>query len=391
MTMDFDVFLPDSYDLTDASVDFQTTDRELKELYDQAEELCRNNIRQFSDYRVLIEGAKYHGVWLETQPMGGEMYCKRDPETALSNILIFLRYQRKDGRLPGMISDQGEWGGICAHYDWLQGCFLPHAALKMYYHIGKNREYLRLLSECLADFYGYLRRYRDSDGDGCPESWCVWDTGEDNCTLHMLHGIAAPVHGAWGRSVPPENMGNMPYASPQIMSYSYACCDVLARIAMVLGDGKEELWRKRATELQKRFREYLWDEEKKCCFPRDKYGDPIRALTQENIKCMYSGIFTQDMADDFIRMHLLNENEFLTPYPIPSIAANDAYFYVDPECANCAEELIDTGMMPHDMEDNNWSGASQGLTLQRSVDALLHYHHHLTYNRYFHDLQLLLM
>lgn len=374
--MDFDIFLPTSYDLKDSSVTFSTADKELQSLYDRAEEICKKNIKKFSDYSVLIEGAKYNGAWLETQPMGGEMYYKRNPEVALSNILIFLRYQRKDGRFPGMITNQGEWGGVCAHYDWLQGCFLPHAALKMYYHIGKNNKYLELLYDCLKDFDEYLWKYRDSNNDGCLESWCIWDTGEDNCTIHMLNGMSASKHGAWGLSEAPENYGNMPYASPQIMSYSYACRDVLSKISVILKNGQADMWRKKAKDVQKRFYEYLWNKEKKYCFNRDKYGNKIEVLTQENIKCMYSGIFTQEMADDFIRMHLLNENEFWTPYPIPSIATNERYFYVNNECSNCAKTLEETGMMGHDMDDNSWSGASQGLTLQRSIQALLNYNHH---------------
>ena len=38
-----------------------------------------------ADKHVLREGADYDGVCLETQPMGGEMYAKRDMEVALNN------------------------------------------------------------------------------------------------------------------------------------------------------------------------------------------------------------------------------------------------------------------------------------------------------------------
>ena len=50
-----------------------------------------------TDKRVLREGADFDGVWLETQPMGGEMYAKRDMEVALNNQLIFLENQRRNG------------------------------------------------------------------------------------------------------------------------------------------------------------------------------------------------------------------------------------------------------------------------------------------------------
>ena len=82
----------------------------------------------------------------------------------------------------------------------------------------------------------------------------------------MLNGLKVSEHGAWGKSIPPEDYGNMPYESPQFMSYSYACCDVLSRISEILENGKVDFWREKAKEVQKKFIEYLWDEENKYCF-----------------------------------------------------------------------------------------------------------------------------
>ncbi len=374
--MKFDVYLPETYGVLDTDVSFKTKNKDLKWIFDRAEEICNGNIRKFSDYKVLIEGAKYNGVWLETQPMGGEMYAKRDLEVALSNILIFLRYQRMDGRMAGMITDDGDYAGISAHYDWLQGVFLPHSALKLYYLINKNEEYLKLLYTSLEKFDEYLWKYRDSDNDGCLEAWSIWDTGDDNCTIHMLDGLKMPDHGGYGKSTPPQNYGSMPYESPQMMGYSYAMRDVLAKISKILNNGKEEYWLKKAESVQQKVQSYLWDDEKKACFMRNNRDEFIYALTQENIKCMYSGIFTQQMADDFISQHLMNENEFWTPYPLPSIAVNDPYFHVNQEYSNCKEKLSKLNYTPHDIDDNSWSGPIHGLTYQRSIDALINYGHH---------------
>lgn len=371
-----DLFNTDTYNLSVASVEFETDDKDLKFVFDKCEELCKQNLKTFNDYEVLIEGAKYNGVWLETQPIGGEMYAKRNMKTALSNILIFIRHQRKDGKLPGMISDGGEWRGICVHYDWMQGCFLPYPALKMYYHLGKDREYLELVYSTLSEFDSFLWRYRDSTGNGVLENWSIWDVGEDNCTLHMLHGLKQPEHGSWGKSTPPEDRANMPHKSPQYMAYSYACRSVLAHISAILENGKENEWRAKAQEVQNKAIEHLWDKEKNAFFVRDKDGKFVYALTQENIKCMYNCLFTQEMADAFIKEHLLNKDEFWTPYPLPAIAANDPYFHVNREYSNCAEKLEILGTAAEDIDDNSWSGPLHGLIWQRSIDALLNYNHH---------------
>ena len=70
---------------------------------------------------------------------------------------------------------------------------------------------------------------------------------------------------------------------------------------------------------------------------------------------MYHGMFTQEMADAFIRYHLLNPDEFWTPMPLPSIAINDPLFRQGP---------------------NDWSGQPEGLTYQRAIRALNNYGHY---------------
>ncbi len=371
-----DVFDTRTYNLTESGVKFKTGDKDLKFVFDKCEELCSGNVKTFNDYEVLIEGSKYTGVWLETQPIGGEMYAKRNMKTAINNMLIFMRHQRKDGKLPGMISDGGEWKRICIHYDWMQGCFLPYPALKMYYHVGKDKEYLEMLYSVLSDYDNFLWRYRDSTGNGVLENWSIWDVGEDNCTLHMLHGLQQPENGAWGKSTPPEDFANMPHKSPQYMAYSYACRTVLAKISEILKNGKAEEWSEKAAQVKERAIEHLWDKDKNAFFVRDKDGEFIYALTQENIKCMYNGLFTQEMADAFIKEHLLNEEEFWTPYPLPAIAANSPYFHVNQEYSNCADKLAALGTASHDIDDNSWSGPLHGLVWQRSISALLNYGHH---------------
>ncbi|MBQ9070599.1 MAG: hypothetical protein IJY23_04550, partial [Clostridia bacterium] len=268
-------WLVEEYKLQNVGVSFKTEDSGLQRIFDECEELCKRNVRIFGDYKCLIEGAKYIGVWLETQPMGGEMYAKRDLKLALANILIFMRNQRKDGKLPGMIRNDNLWHGTSVHYDWMQGCFLPHSALKLYYLIGKDRDYLAMLYDTLRSFDEFLWSCRDSNDNGCLESWCIWDTGEDNSTVFSLNGLKMPEHGSWGASKPPSDYGNLPYDSPQYMGYSYACRDVLARISAILENGEEEYWRLRAEEVSKKAYEVLWDKNRHAYFNYDRFGNKV--------------------------------------------------------------------------------------------------------------------
>ena len=328
------------------SVTFRTQDTALQQLYDALCEKCLGNLNMFGPDQVLVEGGGYEKIWLETQPMGGEMYAKRCMTAALNNQLLFMRTQREDGRLPGSIQCHAD-GTIEPQFNKFQGFCFPWPALNMYYLNGRDPAYLDQLAACLERFDAYLWAVRDSNGDGCLESWCVYDTGEDNA---LRYGDA-PVYCT--SDVPPEGYQVVPMASMDFMSFSYACRDTLAAISRIRGDGQADAWRQKADEVAAKMKAMLWDEERGACFDRDRHGHVMPTLVHNNLRCMYWGSFSQEMADRFVREHLTNPEEFWTPFPLPSVAVNDPLFRNAPE--------------------NNWSGQSEGLTFQRAIMALNNY------------------
>src|SRR5699024_7996615 len=64
--------------------------------------------------------------------------------------------------------------------------------------------------------------------------------------------------------------------------------------------------------------------------------------------------------------------------PLPNLAANDPLFYVNDEYNNFTPEVAAKvrEYMSGDALDNSWSGPVEGLSVQRSLDALLEYGHH---------------
>ena len=370
-------FLASDYRYAPSAVRFSIDDADLQRVYDRCEALCLENIRQFGCRKVIQEGAKYHGVWLETQPMGGEMYAKRNMEVALNNQLIFMEYQRRDGRMPGMITYDLPWNGLSVRMDWMQGDFFTIPAMRMYYHIGKDPEYLKKLYAALRDFDDYLWTYRDSDGNGCLEVWCTWDTGDDNNTRYLANRIHAKDNGCWDGEEAPYGVGGLPLESAEYMAYSYAQRSTLAKLSELLGNGEAEMWKEKAEAVRSRFMEYMWDDDQKYAFDRDCQNEKIECLSLANIKCMFQGIFTQEMADDFIRLHLMNPEEFFTYVPLPNIAANDPLFYLNREQNNLGDRLESVlQYSAGDIDDNSWSGPAPGLCHQRVLPALLRYGHH---------------
>lgn len=342
------------------NVRFESTNHTLKKIFDAAEVVCLNNIMDYDGKTVLVEGGGYMSMWPESQPMAGEMYAKRNMEVAVNNQTIFLDYQRPDGRLPGMLhvnttadvenqpdSIVIEPVGVTVHFGWLQGCCYPQHAFNMYYLADLDKAYLERLYDSFKRYDDYLWRVRDSDGDGCLELWCEWDAGEDNAA--RLHGLP---HG-WGAPYPPKGRGSAPIESMDLMGYSHITRKVLAQISAVLKNGEEDHWNRKAAEVAQKIHDYLWIDEKNACFDRDANNAFMDALLHNNLRLMYYGVFSQDMADRFVRFHLKNPDEFWTNMPLPSIAANDPLYRAD--------------------EFNSWAGRPQGLTYQRSIVALENY------------------
>ena len=324
------------------SVKFSTNSEINQKQFDTAQEKSKQNLQDFCGRKVLIEGGGYHKIWLETQPMGGEMYAKRDLEAAANNILLFMEYQREDGRLPGSITVDN--GKILPQFDKFQGFCFPAPALNLYYWLREDRTYLQQLYTCLERFDDYLWKTRSSGPDDCLQTWCVYDTGEDNGTRFE----DAPRW--WDKEVPPEGFRVVPIRSMDITSFSFTARNTLAKISLILKNGKDTEWDKKAKKVRAIIRNHLWSEDRGACFDIDKNGNTMPALIHNTLRCMYWESISQDMADRFVSDHLLNPAEFWTPMPLPSVAAND------PQFRNC--------------DDNDWSGQAQGLTYQRALQAL---------------------
>ncbi len=314
------------------SVTFKTSDSGLKRVYDIAEAGLKNNIKPFGDKMLTITGAGYEAIWPETTPVEGRLLWNRDLELAVNAQKIWMEYQRRDGCIPGMIQQfittsascqpgiEPQVAGLSAIFGWIQGIYFPRTALELYYIADLDRAYLETLCDCVSKYDAYLWSARDDDGDGCLESWCEWDLGDDNALRYK----GAPYGCPDGK--PPKDHPLLPMESTDMMSISYGCRDTCAKISAILENGQEAFWREKADEVRQKIRSYLWREDKGACYNRDKNNDFIDELEASNLRALYFGSFTQEMADTFIEKHLKNPDEFWTPMPLPSVAVNDPFY-----------------------------------------------------------------
>ena len=328
---------------SETSVSFHTEDAALQRVYDTAEAKCRGNLQSFGGRTVLVEGGGYEKIWLETQPMGGEMYALRNLEAAKNNCGLFMEYQRADGRLPGSI--QCVNGSVEPQFNKYQGFCFPFPALNLYYLLGKDPNWLLQLKETLIRFDACLWNTRRLDDSGLLYSFCVYDTGED---LALRYGDA-PCW--WESDEAPRGYQVVPMASMDVTSWSCASRHTLSAICRIQGRPDEaEEWSRKGDAVAAALKRRLWDEQRGALYDRDKNGKTIDILCHNTLRCMYWGSVSQRMADRFVKEHLLNPAEFWTPFPLPSVAACDPAFRNAPE--------------------NNWSGQPEGLTYQRAILAL---------------------
>lgn len=219
--------------LPQGHIKFYSSNELRQSVFNAAVQKASKNIADFDGHKVLVEGGGYNGLWIETQPMGGEMYAMYDIEAAVNNQLFFMNNIRADGKLPSVIYYEGKnnFNFMFSHF---QGYCFPYHALNIYY-LTKDKKYLEQLYDVLERFDGYLWRTHDTDGDGCLESWCVGDTGEDNSTRFF----GAPL--LLQEDTPPAKAENnrMPYESMDVMSYSYDGRKTLSQISQILFPGSE--------------------------------------------------------------------------------------------------------------------------------------------------------
>lgn len=335
----------------DAEVRVITNHARLQKIFDSAVAACHHNEARMTDGReVLVEGDIWRGLWLETQPMGGAMFAKFDLKRALNNIEIVIEGQRDDGLLPHLTHLDGtRWYGTgLPGFDAIGFNSIAHYGLDMHYLLRGDPAFLNRLESALEKYDRYLWANRDKNGNGLLEAWCTTDTGEDGQA-----GVRF--------DLPRDPDGLRFVESVSVMADSHANRAILAEIALLKGDTKRcAEWRSKADALRETTRRRFWDPDRHAAFDLDSHGKVLPALNQLNLRAMAQGLFYQDMADEFVKHHLMNPREFFTPYPIPSTAVNDPLFRNVSQASEYA----------------TWAGPSMGLTLQRSVRALENYGHH---------------
>jgi hypothetical protein len=319
---------------------FTTDNSELMNAYNGALQCLRENsarVFRFPD-PVLIEGSVYRGVWLECAPLEGLVYSLFDRAAGIANHKIFFDLQREDGYLPCNVKADSIGTGQIQ-------MVVPIAAtaLEIFERFGGS-QFLESAYRACGAWDAWLMRYRNTRGTGLCEGFCEYDTGHDNSPRWTGVPKQCPDHDA--RIMPP--VGGLPRLCPDLSATVYGGRVALAKMAKILGKKSDaDRWENSAHTIQKLILERLYVPDDECFYDLDSENKFVRIRGDLLTRVLGEHVVDQKMFDRIYEKQIHNPKAFWAPYPLPSIAMDDATF-VRP------------------IPRNSWGGATQALTALRA-------------------------
>jgi hypothetical protein len=331
----------------DSAPRYSTADAAWQAAYDKAMAILAANVQVMPRYDrpVLIEGATYKGIWMECGPHEALVYRKVRPDVARAAHMTFFTLQRPDGQLPAnnKLTEAG-FGQI--------QMVVPIAATAWELARATGDEaLLHAAYEACGRWDAWLLRYRNTRGTGLTEGFCTYDTGHDNSPRWA--GIPPQCPNKDARLFPPGHA--LPRLCPDLSATTYGARRALAAMAAALGKPAEaDRWTEAAETIRKRILDTLYVPPDAAFYDLDADGKFVRVRSDILSRMCGEHVVDQNLFDDLWTRQLHNPKAFWTPYPLPSIAADDPAF-VRP------------------IPVNSWGGASQALTALRAGRWMDHY------------------
>ena len=330
--------------------------QQIAEMYNRAKERISSfHLRHIANIpgNVFLISTAYPGVWME-HAFDGLCYArsfageKDSYEVAKNQLLLFIRNRLPNGHLPYNVLDlellkQKPQYRRQIGYGQLQECVSFGSLCWDVFGETRDREFLKEAYEALTGWDGWLCTHRMTTGRGLIEMFCVYDTGHDNSG--RFAGIPNSTPDTEG-TLPADNPA-LPILAPDMNAVFFGDRMALSKMAGVLGDAKaSEEWLNKAEEVRRKMFELLRDEDEEYFFDVDAHGcrRPDKSISITNV--FTEGVLTQAQFDRVYERHMLNPEEFGTPYRFPSVAYN-------------------AGFKDDHAEKNCWGYFSQALTALR--------------------------
>lgn len=333
------------------------------ELIEQSKKIFTHNTRRGysswkqTDYQFISPADKeYVYQWLWDTAFHAIVLSHFDTAWAKREIKSFLTAQREDGFLPHIIF----WGNSknLPHWAYLESniSFRPQttaitqppalalAVEKIYQH-DKDNNFLGEVLYKLAKHHRWLLENRDPDNDhlisiispnesGMDElpvfQAALGFTGQDAIRLHYYYKKSDFLNYFYRYN--DRNILKKDYFTVEEVLFNCVFIEssrALARLFSKLGDTQEALFFEKTANLSEQaLLTKCWDEEDTIFYSLFSQKDtPIRVKTIASLLPLFLDGLTGRKLDLLIKNHLLNPDEFWLPYPIPSVAKSEPYYY----------------------------------------------------------------
>ena len=330
----------------------------------------RRNVRTGVDpyYRqrftyVMPSVGRYEWQWFWDSCFHVIALSTLDVELAKSELTTLMIPQRDDGFV-GHMTYWGRWGPFAAALagqsrpnEWrkrnsgmIQPPVLAQALLRVWEESGDD-DYLRTMLPRVRRFYEWLDRERDAESDGLIGVISPYECGLDNSPAYDAElGLNRPNRRAlliknwlldWhnvllgrGHSFAHLRRRDRFIMIDPFMNAVYADgWDSLSTMHNALGE--HDLARSANENLQRTteaLNDLCWDEtDGRWIYLRGTSRAPELTLAIGAIFPLIIGGQDHSKVNDVVQRHLLNETEFWTPYPVPSVAASEPTFDPDGE------------------------------------------------------------
>ena len=300
----------------------------------------------------------YPGIWLEST-LDSVLFARLFPEhryAARNMVELFLRHQYPNGQFPLAVLDRPDPKDPSKPelFDFQIQEVNPAGPMALeVYEYDHDPDFLTRIYDAFTRWDAWLCANRMNSNRGLIEMFCGYDTGMDGSG--RLNGMSCPHNfNDQNAAVMPED-DVVPILAPDMNMVFWADRVALSKMAALLGKPEEAAaWQAKADEVKRLVFHYCFNEEDLAFYDVDKHGNQRKCLSIVMARMFYHGFLDQELADRIFERHFENPEEFNTPCPLPSVAANDPTF----------NEPFRFGIP---MDANNWGHFVQGDTAERTV------------------------
>ena len=348
--------------------------------YNEAVERIQNfHIRNIGDNPgpCCLISTTYPGVWLEHafdgvcygRLFGGEV----GKQVAKNQMLLFLRNQREDGRLPFRVLDPSLIRGNSDHrkavgYNQIQECVSFGRLCLEAYELCGDRDFLQEAYERLTRWDEWLCANRMTSHQGLIELFCLFDTGHDNSARFSDVDNQCPDD--YG-TVPVQ--GDMlPILASDLNAVFFGDRMALSDMARMLGRVDEALlWQQRAEAVRSKMFELLYDKDDAFFYDVDAKGQKRKFLSIAISNVFTEKVLTQGEFDVIYNRHMKNPEEFWTAWPFPSMAVNSECIrnHAPSNCWGYFSQAL-TALRCQRWMDDYGAGRDYDVLLEKWVDRL---------------------